>query len=114
MKTIKKQKPIQRRKVLNLCTIFRLAKPAFFEVQSRGISNSFQSALPGAVAFCERRETGSAGLMVAIRALTGRGLFFSALVAMGQNFLTRTAFQPVRDACERGRSRVVQVSYYNP
>ena len=29
-KTIKKQKPIQGRKVLNLCTIFRLAKPAFF------------------------------------------------------------------------------------
>ena len=27
MKTIKKQKPIQRRKVINLCTIFRLAKP---------------------------------------------------------------------------------------
>ena len=36
MKTIKKQKPIQRRKVLNLCTIFRLAKPAFFFVPEEG------------------------------------------------------------------------------
>ena len=35
MKTIKKQKPIQRRKVLNLCTIFRLAKPAFFRYNGK-------------------------------------------------------------------------------
>ena len=34
-KTIKKQKPIQRRKVLNLCTIFRLAKPAFFRYNGK-------------------------------------------------------------------------------
>ena len=31
----KKQRPIQRRKVLNLCTIFRLAKPAFFRYNGK-------------------------------------------------------------------------------
>ena len=35
MKAKKKQRPIQRRKVLNLCTIFRLAKPAFFRCNGK-------------------------------------------------------------------------------
>ena len=48
MKTIKKQRPIQRRKVLNLCTIFRLAKPAFFKYlkkASRNIVHKFKTFL---------------------------------------------------------------------
>ena len=35
MKTVKKARPIQSRKVLNLCTIFRLAKPAFFRCNGK-------------------------------------------------------------------------------
>ena len=35
IRSIKKQRPIQRRKVLNLCTIFRLAKLAFFRYNGK-------------------------------------------------------------------------------
>ena len=57
MKTIEKQKPIQRRKVLNLCTIFRLAKPAFFRylkkagLASRNIVHKFKTFLR-CIGFC--------------------------------------------------------------